>query len=47
LVLVKICLAQLDTTGLNLLNKDGHIIFETVIEVNGKQKTDLYKNAKQ
>lgn len=42
-----ISLAQSDTSGLNLLNKDGHIVFETIVEVNGKSRVDLYKNAKQ
>lgn len=39
--------AQKDTVGLNIPIKDGHIVYEGIVEVLGMSKLDLYKNAKQ
>ncbi|SDR87241.1 protein of unknown function [Mucilaginibacter mallensis] len=39
--------AQKDTTGLNIPVKDGNVVYERVVEIPGKSKADLYKNAKQ
>ena len=39
--------AQKDTVGMNIPVKDGSIIYTGVVNINGKSKDDLYRNAKQ
>lgn len=39
--------AQKDTTGLNLPYKEGRIVYEEIINVENKSKSDLLVNAKQ
>ena len=39
--------AQKDTTGLNIPVKDDNVVYERIVEIPGKSKADLYKNAKQ
>jgi len=39
--------AQKDTVGLKLPVKDGRLVYEGIVNVTGKSKTDLYNNAKQ
>lgn len=41
------CFAQKVTIGLNLPFKDGAIVYEGVVNIADKTKTELYKNAKQ
>ncbi|MCC8426944.1 DUF4468 domain-containing protein [Mucilaginibacter sp. UR6-11] len=36
-----------DTLGLNIPIKDGHVVYEGIVEMPGKPKMDLYNNAKQ
>jgi len=36
-----------DTVGLNLPVKDGQVIYTGVVEIDGKTKDDLYRNAQQ
>ena len=42
-----VSLAQKDTIGMNIPVNKGSIIYTGVVNINGKSKTDLYKNAKQ
>src|SRR5437868_3851017 len=41
------CYAQKDTVGLNVPIQDGKIVYQGIVDIQGKQKLDLYRNAQQ